>query len=156
MGRLRERRKAAPQQRVAENPTQPPGWAVDKDTDNSDEVAKQLLETERKKREDTARQIDEDNRAPANDQNPAQPGGYEYKAASRRTARVFTAAASPQEGDRVLIRGEGEQHVGHIVALSSDVPDGFAVEWSDGEVTLEPTSAYEVVGPRPFDQAQAV
>lgn len=147
---LKNRRRQAGRRKVAENPTQPKGWAVDKDGDDSEARQRELEEIERKKREDQKKQTDEDNRAPVHEENPAQPGNYEYKAS--RIARVFSRSAQVQEGDRVLIRTAKAEHVGTVVALSSDVPDGFAVEWSDGDVTLEPTSEYEVVGPRPMDQ----
>jgi hypothetical protein len=149
--RSRNRRQAG-RRRVAENPTQPKGWAVDKDGDDSEARQRELEAIEKKKRQDQVKQIDEDNRAPVHDENPAQPGHYEYPKASSRIARVFSASARPREGDRVLIRTDKVEHVGTIVALSADVPNGFAVEWSDGDVSLEPTSEYDIVGPRPMDQ----
>lgn len=65
----------------------PKGWANPSGKGGEERVDNKAIED--KKQRDTAREIDKDNREPDNSgENPAQPGGYEYKDSHKMTGAV--------------------------------------------------------------------
>jgi len=138
------------------NPAQPAGWAVDNPVNPAAHPGSaDLIAIEQQKRQDTVLQAEQDNPAPMDLENPAQPAGYavapptnapipgQQATASVVTARVYAAEnAEGVEGSRVLLDSHGSRIAGKVIAESTD---NFWVKWDDGDSSVEDKSNYELI-----------
>lgn len=132
-------------EKIAENPAQPSGWAVDKGDDSKD--AEENKSREKQKEKDQAAQADEDNREPDTKVHEvnSDPNDYKYPTASV-VARVFTTSTRFVPGSKVLLRDKlAGTHSSGIIEADGD--EEFAVRWSDDELTVESKSDFQLVNP---------
>lgn len=130
---------------TADNPAQAPGYLVPPDPAET-AFADEARAAETQKRQDTAQWEDVQNRHFVDGQDPVQTVGP-YP--NSMVARVFVADdASTVKGAKVLLKDkeQGITVAGKVVLASEDE---FAVEWNDGNTSVEDKSNYELIRTQP-------
>lgn len=127
--------------RTAENPAQPPGWAVP-DGDVDGPYREEGRQAEEELMAERARRLDQ--HVPTQPggyggENPAQPYGWAVQPPQAEAppvvGKVYRPPGSAVVGSRVLLHdpASGETHRGHVAAVVD--ADHFAVQWADGRYT---------------------
>lgn len=145
-----------------ENPAQPAGWGVAYEVNPDAHPGGELEALEQEKRRDTAQWIDEQNRSPQDNVNPAQPPGFAVPeptggpipgqgadanppmGPSGIVAKVFASkTAGTVTGAKVLLGTSQDNHLlGEVRAVSGEQ---FWVAWRDGEDSIEKKADYELI-----------